>query len=290
MKNVRCNYKKIITLLTASIVLTTGCSNKSNLQGKNEIENSTTIENDEINDETRANLDEETTTEKENNVESSNEVTTEEVTTTIGELPTEPEEISSIENSEQESESQELLEIYEPNKNLGNEEEVISFLENVSDMSDDWISSDKLETVKENVTTGVATFILFMSGDSTIGGYTFSSLTDAGKQKVEILFMKMDNKLESKFPGYKEKIGEKWTIVKNFTTQKFEVIKNNVKNYIIDKVGEENYNEALNNFSAGFNDMKNSFSNTFEFIGDKAGDAKDKMVDWAKEKIKTKEK
>lgn len=288
MKNVRCNYKKIITLLTASIVLTTGCSNKSNLQGKNEIESSTTIENDEINDETRANLDEETTTEKENNVESSGEVT---VTTVFDELPTtEPEEITSVENRNQESESQELLEIYKPNNNLENEEEVINFLENVSDMSDDWISSDKLETVKENVTTGVATFILFMSGDSTIGGYTFSSLTDAGKQKVEILFIKMDNKLESKFPGYKEKIGEKWAIIKNFTVQKFETIKNNVKNYIIDKVGQENYNEALNNISAGANDMKNSFSNTFEFIGDKAEDAKEKMVDWAKEKIKTKEK
>lgn len=276
MKNLNVNSKKIIAILvTTSLVLMTGCSNSNSTSYVNK-QNKDTVTSEETQESTTTNDISLTHEESENykNVEP--------------DVIASEEQVTQPEPTVDETNAPDTLEIYEPSDNVSNEDEVISFLENVSNKADEWTLSDKFSSVKEDVTSGVATFILFMSGDSTIGGYTFSSLTEAGKQKVEVLFMKMDNKLENKFPGYKNKIGEKWDVVKKFTSEKYNIIKNKVKNYIVEKVGEENYEEALNNFSAGFKDMKDSFSNTFDYIGDKAGDLKDKVVDWAKEKEKVK--
>lgn len=276
MKNLNVNSKKIIAILvTTSLVLMTGCSNSNSTSYVNK-QNKDTVTSEETQESTTTNDISLTYEESENYKDVEPDVIASE------------EQVTQPEPTVDETNAPDTLEIYEPSDNVSNEDEVISFLENVSNKADEWTLSDKFSSVKEDVTSGVATFILFMSGDSTIGGYTFSSLTEAGKQKVEVLFMKMDNKLENKFPGYKNKIGEKWDVVKKFTSEKYNIIKNKVKNYIVEKVGEENYEEALNNFSAGFKDMKDSFSNTFDYIGDKAGDLKDKVVDWAKEKEKVK--
>lgn len=276
MKNLNVNSKKIIAILvTTSLVLMTGCSNSNSTSYVNK-QNKDTVTSEETQESTTTNDISLTYEESENYKDVEPDVIASE------------EQVTQAEPTVDETNAPDTLEIYEPSDNVSNEDEVISFLENVSNKADEWTLSDKFSSVKEDVTSGVATFILFMSGDSTIGGYTFSSLTEAGKQKVEVLFMKMDNKLENKFPGYKNKIGEKWDVVKKFTSEKYNIIKNKVKNYIVEKVGEENYEEALNNFSAGFKDMKDSFSNTFDYIGDKAGDLKDKVVDWAKEKEKVK--
>lgn len=276
MKNLNVNSKKIIAILvTTSLVLMTGCSNSNSTSYVNK-QNKDTVTSEETQESTTTNDISLTYEESENYKDVEPDVIASE------------EQVTQPEPTVDETNAPDTLEIYESSDNVSNEDEVISFLENVSNKADEWTLSDKFSSVKEDVTSGVATFILFMSGDSTIGGYTFSSLTEAGKQKVEVLFMKMDNKLENKFPGYKNKIGEKWDVVKKFTSEKYNIIKNKVKNYIVEKVGEENYEEALNNFSAGFKDMKDSFSNTFDYIGDKAGDLKDKVVDWAKEKEKVK--
>lgn len=276
MKNLNVNSKKIIAILvTTSLVLMTGCSNSNSTSYVNK-QNKDTVTSEETQESTTTNDISLTYEESENYKDVEPDVIASE------------EQVTQPEPTVDETNAPDTLEIYEPSDNVSNEDEVISFLENVSNKADEWTLSDKFSSVKEDVTSGVATFILFMSGDSTIGGYTFSSLTEAGKQKVEVLFMKMDNKLENKFPGYKNKIGEKWDVVKKFTSEKYNIIKNKVKNYIVEKVGEENYEEALNNFSAGFKDMKDSFSNTFDYIGDKAGDLKDKVVDWANEKEKVK--
>ena len=271
MKNLTVNSKKIIAILvTTSLVLMTGCSNSNSTSYVNK-QNKDTVTSEETQESTTTNDISLTYEESENYKDAEPDViASEEQVTTKEEVNHDNNavEVTQPEPTVDETNAPDTLEIYEPSDNVSNEDEVISFLENVSNKADEWTLSDKFSSVKEDVTSGVATFILFMSGDSTIGGYTFSSLTEAGKQKVEVLFMKMDNKLENKFPGYKNKIGEKW--------------------YIVEKVGEENYEEALNNFSAGFKDMKDSFSNTFDYIGDKAGDLKDKVVDWAKEKEKVK--
>ena len=291
MKNLNVNSKKIIAILvTTSLVLMTGCSNSNSTSYVNK-QNKDTVTSEETQESTTTNDISLTYEESENYKDAEPDViASEEQVTTKEEVNHDNNavEVTQPEPTVDETNAPDTLEIYEPSDNVSNEDEVISFLENVSNKADEWTLSDKFSSVKEDVTSGVATFILFMSGDSTIGGYTFSSLTEAGKQKVEVLFMKMDNKLENKFPGYKNKIGEKWDVVKKFTSEKYNIIKNKVKNYIVEKVGEENYEEALNNLSAGFKDMKDSFSNTFDYIGDKAGDLKDKVVDWAKEKEKVK--
>lgn len=290
MKNIKINTKKIVaTILTTSLVFSsTACSSKKNTEYIGE---------------TFQNLQQDEDLKKETTTINETEKFMEE-TTVINETIeyTIPENTTNLDNNKNEiidvpkEETQGIEhEHTEPSTELQqteleNEEDVIAFFENISNKADEDTLADKFEDVKDSVTSGVATFILFMSGDSTIGGYTFESLTDAGKQKIEILFMKMDNKLENKFPGYKEIIGEKFDFVKKFIGEKYNVIKAKVKDYIVSKVGEDLYEETLNNFKSGWSDMKDSFSNTFDIIGDKAEDVKNNIVDWAKEKVKEKNK
>lgn len=311
MRNIKVYSKLLLFSIASSLVLTTGCASKTStvyiietidVSKENDLlKDQTQKQDNEFTEETTENIISETeysieegtskveTTIEETILQIEPEITIEQIQTEIVNIETETE-TETINYTESMTESEDALEIYEPSNNVNSEEEVIGFLESISNKADEWALEEKFENVKDNVTSGLATFILFMSGDSTIGGYTFSSLTDAGKQKVEILFIKMDNSLESKFPGYKDKIEEKWDIVKSFVSEKYNGIKTKVYNYIISQVGEDLYQETLENFSSGWDDMKESFSNVFGFIGDKISDAKEDIIDWAKENEKHKEK
>lgn len=272
MRNVKINTKKIVaTLLTSSMVLSTAaCSGKKDIA---------------YIDKTYQDLQQDEDLKTENDyVEETTEYVVLESTTSLEELENKSEP-SFEENIEYECTEPSTELIKNESKN---EDDVVMFFENISNSVDETILSDKFEDVKESVTSAFAKFVLFMSDDLPIGGYTFSSLTDEGKQKIEILFIKMDNKLESKFPGYKEIICEKSEDIKTFVKEKYNLIKLNVENYIISKVGKEMYEDTLNDFRSGFVDMKDSFSYTFDIFGDKLEDAKNNIVDWSKEKVKEK--
>ena len=275
MKNIKVYINKFIALaLTSTIVITTsGCSGKSNKISILDKEKFT-IEN--IEETTEIQTEVITETQRETQTETQTEPQTEIQTETQTEGPTQN--ISLEQPTE--------VEILRPQINIQSENEVIAFFEGISNKANTWIESEKFENVKEDVTSGLATFILFLSDDSTIGGYTFSSLTDEGKEKIKILFVSMDTKLEEKFPGYKEKIGEKWNVVKIFMSEKYVSIKDSTKEYVIEKVGEESYDEFMNGVSEGWIDLKDSFSNTFDFLGQKVKEYGTNIVDWAKEKKK----
>lgn len=262
MKNIKVYINKFIALaLTSTLVITTsGCSGKNNKISTLE-KQTFNIENtkDTIEDKIEVEIEDETEVETQ---------TIEQPTTVQSQTVEQPTTVQSL----------------TPQTNIESENEVIAFFENISNKVNTWIQSERFEDIKDDVTQSLATFILFLSNDSTIGGYTFSSLTAEGKEKVKILFISMDTKLEQKFPSYKEKIGEKWEIVKTFVSEKYVNIKDSVKEYVIDKVGEESYDEFMNGVSEGWIDLKDSFSNTFDFLGQKVKKLGTNIVDWAKEK------
>ena len=188
MKNIKVYINKFIALaLTSTLVITTsGCSGKNNKISTLE-KQTFNIENtkDTIEDKTEVEIEDETEVETQ---------TIEQPTTVQSQTIEQPTTVQSL----------------TPQTNIESENEVIAFFENISNKVNTWIQSERFEDIKDDVTQSLATFILFLSNDSTIGGYTFSSLTAEGKEKVKILFISMDTKLEQKFPSWFDKSSENW--------------------------------------------------------------------------------
>ena len=95
--------------------------------------------------------------------------------------------------------------IYNENiiNNNNNEDPEIAVLNYFNDFSNEVDNSDSLKkTLKEKFVL-VVDFLFY---DGTIKNTTFKELSTKTKLKVLQIFLKIDNKIENKFPGYKETI------------------------------------------------------------------------------------
>ena len=87
------------------------------------------------------------------------------------------------------------------------EEEVVSYVEEVSDEVERVVSSgEDNKSVKEKLEDTFITLTDFIFYNGTIKGVTFDELTDSAKEKVLTAYEKIDSKIESYFPNYKENI------------------------------------------------------------------------------------
>jgi len=145
---------------------------------------------------------------------------------------------------------------------------VISFLNDTNNNLEDINLRDK---AKEN-------FILivdFLFYNGKIKGYTFDELTTKAKLSVIKLALTIDNKIDSYFPDYKEKISEKtnklYTSVKELAITKYLEITTSI--CIKDP-------ETCEQAKQDFQDMKKSFSITWNFIKNIASTSKENIKTW----------
>lgn len=76
---------------------------------------------------------------------------------------------------------------------------------------------------------------------TSINGQTFDELNEETKEQIINNLKITDSIVNSLEPGYKENIGEKYNIVKDFSIDKINLGKEKIK----DKIGEEKYNEII---------------------------------------------
>lgn len=149
--------------------------------------------------------------------------------------------------------------------------DVISYLSNYYDE----LSNNNLteKTIKEKFVT----LVDFLFYDGEINNTTFKELTTETKLKVLHFFLKIDNKIEEKYPNYKNTIstvGNKvYTNAKSKALELYLNITTEVctNNEIVCETAKE-----------GLKDLKNNFSLTFDFIRTIAGKGIDKIADWYK--------
>jgi len=173
-----------------------------------------------------------------------------------------------------------------------NEEEVVSYIgeieREVNTLSNE---PDTSKDVKKSLEDTFITLTDFIFYGGTIKGTTFASLTDAAKEKVLTLYEKIDNTIESKFPNYKENI--KSTAEKSYTTvvSKASDLKDSIISKYKEKVGEDAYNNVVDNFNEDKNRFQDAYTPYVEKgkeIGSQAidkgkvvvGSAIDKLDDW----------
>lgn len=167
--------------------------------------------------------------------------------------------------------------------------------QNVSYSSKDNLVIDELNSTMNKISTqksgtsftesAKSTFITlvdFIFYDGTIKGVTFNELTDAGKQKVLELANKIDNTLEQKSPGYKDKIGDTTGKIFNEASKIIKDNATNMDNFAKESLGEENYQVLIESANA----LKEKGKDALNFIEDNGSKilntTKDKLDEWYK--------
>lgn len=163
-----------------------------------------------------------------------------------------------------------------------NEEEVVSYIgeieREVNTLSNEPETSKSVKKSLEDTFITLTDFIFY---GGTIKGTTFASLTDAAKEKVLTLYEKIDNTIESKFPNYKENI--KSTAEKSYTTvvSKASDLKDSIISKYKEKVGEDAYNNVVDNF----NEDKNRFQDAYTPYVEKGKEIGSQAIDKGKEVV-----
>lgn len=146
--------------------------------------------------------------------------------------------------------------------------EVLSFLNETNNNLD---NSTLQEKAKENFI--IIVDFLFYNGE--IKGYTFDELTTKAKLSVIKIALTIDNKIDSYFPDYKEKISEKtnriYTSVKELAVTKYLDITTSICN---------KDPETCEQAKQDFQDMKKSFSITWDLIKNIASVGKENIKTW----------
>ncbi len=179
-------------------------------------------------------------------------------------------------------------------ENLIVEEQVIEeipeeeFTTYISEIEEDVETLTTKETLtQEDQNTLKNTFItltdfIFYGGE--IKGYTFNELTTSAKEKVINLYEKIDSKIESKFPGYKETIKETSTKTYNNIKEKVIDIKEELVTAYKNEIGEDRYNSQVETFNENKETMKESWEPVIDTIKEESvkayESAKDKLDTW----------
>ena len=206
--------KMIIAYLSLASTLLAGCNSNNNInQNTTEYINKTT-----------------------------NEITTEIITTEASTQMTEAsttteikEELTTTENITETETTEEII----AQETDSSDEQIINELNNDKNNIELYITQNDIENVK---TYGKAFFIKtvdFIFYDKDINGIKFNDLKEETKEDVYNAFCNIDALIMTFSPDYKENIGEKYEVVKDFTSNVYYSSLDKIKQ----SIGEENYNK-----------------------------------------------
>lgn len=151
------------------------------------------------------------------------------------------------------------------------ENDVIEYFETASnnlDQQNDQNNSSFVDKAKNAFTT-VVDFIFY---DKEINGYTFSELTTSAKMKVIEIALKIDSKINEYFPNYKDSIKAGYENIKGKLAYAYLEITSS----LCEAVGTDTCEQAKEDF----NNMKKSFSFTFDLIKELAKSGASKVKEF----------
>ena len=233
--------KMMIAYLSLASTLLAGCNSNNNI-------NQNTTEY--INEKTTSEITTEIIT-----TEASTQTTEESTTTEIKEELTTTENITETETTE---------EIIAQETN-SSDEQIINEMNNDKNNIELYITQNDFENVK---TYGKAFFVKtvdFIFYDKDINGIKFNDLKEETKEDVYNAFCNIDALIMTFSPDYKENIGEKYEIVKDFTSNVYYSSLDKIKQ----SIGEENYNKIGEIKDNAKEKIKEGTNNAKEYIKEK---------------------
>lgn len=141
---------------------------------------------------------------------------------------------------EQDKSSQEVVESDNLDYNLENkEEDIISYFEEVDQDIDVYLSNSENTSLSDKIKNSLISCIDFLFYDKPIKGIYFHDLTDATKTKLQNMILYMDEKIEKKFPHYKDYWEEKYQTIK----EKAKEYLDKTDRYLEEQIGEDKYQQ-----------------------------------------------
>jgi hypothetical protein len=127
------------------------------------------------------------------------------------------------------------------------------------------------KNLRESAKSSFITIVDFIFYDGTIKGYTFNELSDSAKLKVLKIALTIDSYIDNYFPNYKETISDKTTNLKNKIILKYLDITT--------KICEKD-SDVCTQAKSDFQDMKKSFSITWDIIKSLASTGAGNLKEW----------
>lgn len=118
----------------------------------------------------------------------------------------------------------------------------------------------------------------FIFYDGKINGKTFNELSDEAKAKILVIYERIDNKIETLFPNYKEEIRK--SANKAYNNIKEGIAK--LKEKYIEKVGDETYENTMKIYEEDKERLKEAYMPIIEKARERAFELKDRAESWYK--------
>ena len=148
-------------------------------------------------------------------------------------------------------------------KEISSDEEFVTYINNVEQEVTTITEKEEItaqdQKVLENTFITLTDFI-FYGGE--INGVTFDELTDAAKEKVLDIYDKIDTKIESVFPNYKEDIASTSKDVYANIKKEITELKDKIKDKYIDEYGQEKYDNLEQSYNESKETLKDSAQST----------------------------
>lgn len=167
------------------------------------------------------------------------------------------------------------------------DDEVVEYINNVTNEVSELNSEKSLsQKTKESLKKTFITLTDFIFYDGTIKGKTFKELSSEAQEKVLELYERLDSKIESVFPNYKEEIKDTSTKTYSKVKEKAKELKEKIKSIYIERVGEDTYQKEMEIIENTKDKVVEKASPIISDVKDKAKETytktKDKLDKWYK--------
>lgn len=131
------------------------------------------------------------------------------------------------------------------------EEYIVDYFQKAEIKIDQILASESVQTIKTESKQIFVSLVDFLFYDGEIKGVTYDELSDETKLKLLEITNNIDTKIETKVPGYKETIKESAGKSYKYISEKISDGKDYLEQKIIDEIGEEKYNNIINDVKTG---------------------------------------
>ena len=139
------------------------------------------------------------------------------------------------------------------------DDEVVEYVEKQDEDISQIIEKEKVTIEEENKLKN--TFIMltdFIFYNGTIKGITFNELKTETQNKILDIYEKMDQKIEKRFPNYKNTIKETSTKTYHNIIEKVGQLKDKVKEKYKEEVGKEGYEQTIQAYKEDKKELKDT--------------------------------
>ena len=186
--------------------------------------------------------------------------------------------------TENKSEEVSLIEVNNDASEEATDEDVVNYVSTIeNEIENINYTESKKETIKEKLKENFIILTDFIFYDGTIKGKTFNELTTSAKEEILELYEKIDNKIESIYPNYKEEIKDTSTKVYSKAKSMVISLKDYLKKSYIDSVGEDTYQKEMEIIK----DTKDKVKEKTEPVIDTAKEKTTETYEKTKDKLNT---